>query len=726
MPIFFVILFMVTVLLEAFAEDDILISGSVKKPGGIPIPRATVSVEEASITTETDEEGNYSLRLPSGTYTIIVEAEGYEVRGETFSTNDQKSLEFHFSLSPRNLAFEEIVIGAEESASGVSVSSPTSIVNPERRARSSSVLSSVTDVAGVAPLGQGGLFQVPSIRGAARERTILMLESVRVTSERRTGPSFSFVDPLLFEKISITRGPAPVLYGSNGETGLIQATTLEPTSTSAETNFHTGYFSNVDENWQALTFKNGSEKFQYSLGAARREAGTFESGDGQKFLGGYTRVNLLAKGRWFTDAGTLTFLALPAWTDDIEKASSDAAARPTLYPEERHQVYTVDWQNRLLQGLYSYQLQGWYHPSSLITEDSQLTDGALTSRNIVYNDTDDFGIRFRIGRSIGESWTLWTGVDHFGRTSVNARQESFVPTETGDLELVNSFYSIQDGSYFDTGLFLTANGKLGKAITNTGVRGQRVATENHAGPEITDSEYSWSGTFGLSYPLSENWDAIFNMGRGIRPATISEKFFTGETGRGSITGNPNLVTESNLEFDGGIRYHRGNGFAGFYVFHNDIEDFIARVRIADGSFTYFNLPEVRIYGVEGEAYYAWNAFRFYGNFHSIVGNDDQDNDINDIPPSRIVGGIEYEAFENRWNASLEIVRQFEKGDPGPDEFERDAALVINAKAEMGLWENFRIRVSGLNLTDEAYFDSADNRAPLAVGRCLGIELLAGF
>ena len=707
--------------------EEIEVVGNVKRSGGIPISNATISIEQAEITTETDEDGNFSLRLPSGTYTIIVEAAGYEVLGQSFTTNDSQSMQLEFSLMPKYLAFEEIVVGKEASESAVSVSSPTTVVDPERQKRSSSVLSAVTSVAGVAPLGQGGLFQVPSIRGAARERTILMLESVRVTSERRTGPSFSFVDPLMLDRITVTRGPAPVLYGSNGETGLIQSTLLEPNSISSDIAFQTGYLSNINENWQALSFKDGSESFQYSLGVARREADTFESGDGQEFSSGYTRVNLLAKGRWFSDAGTLTFLVLPSWTDDIEKASSDAVTRPTLYPEERHQVYSIDWQNRLLQGLYSYQVQGWYHPNSLITQDSQLAeDGALTSRNLVFNDTDDYGIRFRFGRTFAETWTLWTGVDHFGRTNVNASQESFAPNETGNLELVNAFDSIQNGSYSDTGLFFTGNGNLGKLITNYGVRFQRTATENHVAQEISDSENNWSGNFGASFPFTENWDAIFNVGRGIRPATISELFFTGETGRGSITGNPNLVTESNFEVDGGIRYHHANAFGGLYVFHNDIDDFIARVRIADGSFTYFNLPEVKIYGIEGEGHYRWDALRFYGNFHSIVGHDGLDVDVNDIPPSRLVGGIEYGTFGSRWNASMEVVRQFEKSDPGPDELLREAAWVLNASAEVGLLQNLRIRVSGLNLTNETYFDSADNRAPLAWGRSLGAELLVDF
>ena len=709
-----------------FAQDDVTITGSVKSPEGEPLSNATISIEERNFSVQTDSEGNYSFKLQPGNYTIVVEAVGYELRAETLSTRNKSNVQHDFFLLPKHLKFEEVVVTAEDSGAGVSVSSPTTVVNPEAVEKSSSVLSAVTSVAGVAPLGQGGLFQVPSIRGAARERTILMLESIRVTSERRTGPSFSFADPLLFERISVTRGPAPVLYGSNGETGLIQGTLLEPSATEFTGEFQTGYQTNINENWQAFNAKSGTDRFQYVIGAARREGGDFESGDGQEFSSGYMRINVMAKGRLFTDSGILTFLAMPSWTNDIEKASSDAATRPTLYPEERHQTYTVDWQNGLSPRGVSYQLQGWYHPNSLITQDEQLSDGAVTSRDVVFNDTDDYGIRFRIGKTFQENWTLWTGVDHFGRTDINAKQESFLPSTTGaGFDLVNSFYSIQNGSYLDTGIFLTGNGRFGRLINNAGVRVQRVSTENNAGQTVSDSENSWSANYGASYPLSESWDAVFNVGRGIRPATISEKFFTGATGRGAITGNPNLVTESNLEFDGGLRYHWENGSAAMYVFHNDIEDFIARVRLEDGSFTYFNLSEVRIYGVEGEGYFRWNEFRFYGNFHDITGNDGLDANVNDIPPSRVIAGIEYEPGK-RWGALFEIVRQFEKNDPGPDELTRDSAFLINLRGDIAVHDNLTFRISGLNLTNETYFDSADNRAPLAIGRNVGFELLANF
>jgi outer membrane receptor protein involved in Fe transport len=88
--------------------------------------------------------------------------------------------------------------------------------------------------------------------------------------------------------------------------------------------------------------------------------------------------------------------------------------------------------------------------------------------------------------------------------------------------------------------------------------------------------------------------------------------------------------------------------------------------------------------------------------------------------------LQYSPKDAWWNGSFEAVRQFEKTDAGPDEEARDAALILNAKLKFLLNEHLSFFVSGFNLTNETYFDSADNRAPLAYGRSFSIELLTQF
>ena len=66
---------------------------------------------------------------------------------------------------------------------------------------------------------------VPAIRGMARGRVLLLIDGARVTSERRVGPSATFLDPAVLEGIDVARGPGSVAYGSDALGGVISMRT---------------------------------------------------------------------------------------------------------------------------------------------------------------------------------------------------------------------------------------------------------------------------------------------------------------------------------------------------------------------------------------------------------------------------------------------------------------------------------------------------------------------
>jgi outer membrane receptor protein involved in Fe transport len=72
-----------------------------------------------------------------------------------------------------------------------------------------------------------GQSAVPSLRGLARGRTLLLIDGARVTAERRAGPSATFLDPATLESVEISRGPGSVAWGSDAFGGLIHARTRD-------------------------------------------------------------------------------------------------------------------------------------------------------------------------------------------------------------------------------------------------------------------------------------------------------------------------------------------------------------------------------------------------------------------------------------------------------------------------------------------------------------------
>ena len=75
-------------------------------------------------------------------------------------------------------------------------------------------------------------------------------------------------------------------------------------------------------------------------------------------------------------------------------------------------------------------------------------------------------------------------------------------------------------------------------------------------------------------------------GTGLRFPSLSERFFTGVTGRGFVAGNPALDPERSLNADLGLRWYGDRLFLAGYVFRNEIDDYIERVETAPEELTF--------------------------------------------------------------------------------------------------------------------------------------------
>ena len=79
-------------------------------------------------------------------------------------------------------------------------------------------------MAGVSSVSEGHA-AVPAVRGLARGRTLILIDGARVTSDRRVGPSATFLDPFVLDGVEVARGPGSVAYGSDAFGGVIYART---------------------------------------------------------------------------------------------------------------------------------------------------------------------------------------------------------------------------------------------------------------------------------------------------------------------------------------------------------------------------------------------------------------------------------------------------------------------------------------------------------------------
>jgi len=194
--------------------------------------------------------------------------------------------------------------------------------------------------------GGDGHAAVPSLRGLPQHRTLLLLDDGRVSSERRAGPSATYLDPETIEEIEVVRGPGSVAYGSDTFGGIIRARTRMP-DPQGTTGLRWSAVGGIglDEVGAAAEATTGLFGGGILVGANYREYGDYESPKGTVLDSGAT----LAGFRLGWQAAMLGGMVHVGWrTDearDVGKPSPDSDVRRVFYPEETSNRFNLGFES---------------------------------------------------------------------------------------------------------------------------------------------------------------------------------------------------------------------------------------------------------------------------------------------------------------------------------------------------------------------------------------------
>ncbi|MFQ5349482.1 MAG: TonB-dependent receptor [Thermoanaerobaculia bacterium] len=604
-------------------------------------------------------------------------------------------------LTAKQEYFEEIAVSAnrgEENFSPVSVAAD--VLRPEEAAAPPSRLTElVVELPGVAENGQGGIFQTYSIRGVSRLRVLTLVSGMRIVGERRAGVSASFLDPLLMGSVDVLRGPSSTYYGSGALGGVVQ---LFPRVFTGPL-FEAGYVSQGGEGHQLAAWGDG----RWSVGVARRDAANAETPDGARLYSSFSQLSASVGRRWRSGERRYSLEAIASRGDDIAKANTDFPRRITTYPGEEHLLLRF-----AVRDDDGWSFDAWIHPNSLDTE--VLEPGA--ERNLLANQAFDLGFNAQRQRALGEATQLRYGVDYYGRRDVEAVERAW--RFDGGIEVEVLSQRTLDGAEEDeAGLYGAFERNIGQAVLQAG---GRLSWQRQANAGAVDREDLAGTAFaGLVAPLGAGFELVVNAGSGLRFPSLGERFFTGVTGRGFVTGNPELDPERSLNLDLGLRWYGDRLYLAGYLFHNEIDDYIERLETAPQELTFRNLTAGTIEGLEAQGVLQIDertVLSFGG--HLLDGKDAAGGRLADIPADRLYLALRHRrtrwAWEGRWE------ERAAKRDPGSGEKPIPGASLLSAGVRYKIADGVELRLNGRNLLDESYFSSADDKVPLAPGRSVGI------
>jgi iron complex outermembrane receptor protein len=263
---------------------------------------------------------------------------------------------------------------------------------------------------------------------------------------------------------------------------------------------------------------------------------------------------------------------------------------------------------------------------------------------------------------------------------------------------------------------------LGPASVEVGGRWTWIEQSNRGtDSRASASDNALTGFVGLRLPLTESVELAANLGTGFRFPGLSERFFTGSTGRGEILANADLDPERSLSIDTGLRVYRNRLYLAAYLFRTDVDDYIEQVETVDGVTTHVNLTSGTIEGVELEgAFELRDGLQMTWAGQLQEGRTDGGGALANVPADRVELGLFWS--QGAWRARGRVQHRFSKDDPGSGEQSIPSAELLSLSVARQLGHGLELRISGDNLLDETYFPSADDLGVPAAGSSFGLSV----
>ncbi|MCL7940993.1 TonB-dependent receptor [Halomonas sp. ATCH28] len=385
------------------------------------------------------------------------------------------------------------------------------------------------------------------IRGTSNNQSLLLIDGIRLRSASLGGASWHYLDPRMFERAEIVRGPRGSLYGADAVGGVIQLFTPEGKEGDPQPSISVGGGSFETQRYSAsLSGAEGGTRYHFAASRFDTEGVPVRRGGDEK---SYDNTSGLVRLSHTLDGGAeVGMLALRA-TGNTE---FDAGGFPadTDYVQQVAGVYgelpiTDTWLSRLT-----------------------LSEARDESVNYAYNsnfNTKTDTARWKNTLHLGPH-ELILGAEHV--------EDSVEGSDTGFL----GSYDVE--SRHNTAVF--AQGLLD--FSPVSLQASLRHDDNEAyGEEVT-------GSLALGYDLNANHTLRANYGTAFKAPTFDDLYYPG-------FGNPDLEAETSETLELGVRGQFESWFWDAAAYQTDIENLIAGQTLRD------NVPTSRIRGIELSAGY---------------------------------------------------------------------------------------------------------------------------
>lgn len=706
--------------------------GRIVDQQGRPVAKAIVSILGRTGEAITDPEGRFVWQPdpPTPFEIFVIDANGNYAKPVLIETLDPGQ---ELQVTVMSLVSESVTVtGSAPSIESTPGSGTTSLSGRDVAVRQpSNLMQAIENVAGVNQVSEGQA-AVPAIRGLARGRTLILIDGARVSSERRVGPSATYLDPSLIEGVDVARGPGSVAYGSDAFGGVISVRTrrVMPGSPLAF-QFSGTVGAGIPERRAAIELSKGLPQGGVIFAAHARKANDWDSPRGEVFNSGYSDGGFLFRVQQRVGEGELSV----GWQSDfgrnIERPRNNSRTVRFYYPEENSHRLTAAYEAEAVAGLSRIGITGFLGAYDQVTDQDRFAT-ATTGRSIERADVSakDFHARGFVEKLLGRS-RFEAGIDVNGRYDLNAIDDLIAYDLAGDIISSQPTVSVDSASRTDAGVYASIEAAVAPTlVVSGGARGDYVTTKNSGGHFGDRSTGNGAGSGYASATLGSFKGVSFTaqIARGFRDPVLSDRYYRGPTGRGFITGNPDLNPETSVQTDLGVRYVAPAFRLAAFYYHYRIHDLIERFAGTQIDFLFFrNRGTARVRGFEVEAQASFpGAVTLDIATQVAEGRALDDNAyLDDISPVNVTAVVRKQ-FGERAFGQLRASYFSDDENFGPTERDVPGYTLVDAAAGYRVARPLELRIQARNLLNESYFASQDVRTVPAPGRSLSLTATVNF
>ncbi len=710
--IFFLVLFHISVFILQGSE----IRGIVKDIYNQPVEAVTLQLLENGAATLSDHDGKFSLdvpdKLPGDDVSIRALHRSYHPFGMKVRIGDGTAA-VNILLIPRELIKEEISVTAlnkQEQTIQVPMAESSLSELDIKEQMPENVVDTLGTIPGIHFIGKGGFSTTPSIRGLARRRVLILVDGARLSSDRRVGVSASFIPPEMIRRIEVVRSSSSVLYGSDAIGGVVQIFTAPDTlPANTQNNFHLNMNTNNQRFSSGISLQKKDGNHLLSAGFNVLDAGDYASPRQEIRHSGFTYYSGAFTIGYFDESRHVTIGYLGGFGRDIGKPTRENSAEDySTIPSESEQILRLKWIEKNVITNGNMTVSVFVNPSHY---DLENVTGTKNSYERSITDVTNLGVTLSLQKSLSSHLSYHIGLEWFSRQNLKIENIERVDSRA------ESSFPLTAGQRNDLGFFATLDysGWEGFDIIG-GFRYSNFSIEaDMLGERQIKSSSAPSAFLGITRKLGTSASFFLDIGKAFRLPSLSECFYTGITGRKYVVGNPLLRPEKSVNVDAGLKVFSESLFLGVYGFAYSIEDLIERFRDETGIYTYDNVANGRITGIEGELqYFPSNGLELFGNVSLFSGKaTGSSNPLNDIPAARIYLGCK--VFSGKFWAEVNYLHSFAKKDPGPAEILNQEYDLLNLKGGYYFSANLFLFCRVSNVSNSLYYANPDPDIPEAPG-----------